>query len=96
MNQRVEGHHNKGSKPKVLRQQYHFRQSEGTLYAWDIFRIIELARNLPVNDVALADIKELDEEFWFEIGGAKPTCRSIAQHAALMVVVLILVPMQGA
>ncbi|MGQ7287336.1 hypothetical protein ACUN7Z_07310 [Vreelandella venusta] len=65
-------------------QQYHFRSSDEGLLSWDVFRLIELAKDLPVIEISLADISELDEEFWFELGGAKPTCRNIIEHTKLI------------
>ncbi|MBW3695070.1 hypothetical protein EK599_05165 [Vibrio sp. T187] len=67
-----------------MRQQYHFRNSEHGLLAWDVFRLIELTKNLPVIDVSLTDIAELDQAFWYELGGAKPTCRNIVEHTKLI------------
>ncbi|NOI29248.1 hypothetical protein [Vibrio coralliilyticus] len=67
-----------------MRQQYHFRQSEQGLLAWDVLRLIEITKKLPIIDVPISDISELDEEFWYELGGAKPTCRSVLEHAALI------------
>ncbi len=32
----------------------------------------------------LDTIQELDEAFWYDLGGGKPTCRNIAQHAKLI------------
>ncbi|USD66822.1 hypothetical protein [Vibrio sp. SCSIO 43136] len=67
-----------------MRQQYHFRNSEKGLLAWDIFRLIELSRKLPVIEINLSDIQELDEEFWYDLGGARPTCRNVLEHASLI------------
>ena len=67
-----------------MRQQYHFRQSEQGLLAWDVFRLIRLAKVLPVIEVPLDQIQELDEAFWYELGGAKPTCRNILEHTSLI------------
>ncbi len=67
-----------------MRQQYHFRSSNEGLLAWDVFRLIELSRECPVVDVQLSNIKELDEEFWYELGGANPTCRNVLEHASLI------------
>lgn len=50
---------------------------------WDVHRLIELSRNFPVEQVALADIAELDETFWFD-GTTRPVCREIALHAQLI------------
>ena len=67
-----------------MRQQYHFRQTPRGLAAWDVYRLIDLSRELPVEQVPLAQIRELDEAFWYDLGGAKPTCRNIAEHAGLI------------
>ncbi len=67
-----------------MRRQYHFRESEKGLLAWDVHRLIELSSGLPVEQVPLSDIAELDETFWYGLGGDLPTCRSVALHAGLM------------
>ncbi|WP_117234820.1 hypothetical protein [Vibrio maerlii] len=67
-----------------MRQQYHFRQSEQGLLAWDVFRLIKLSTGLKAIRVQITDINELDEEFWYELGGALPTCRNIAEHTKLI------------
>lgn len=69
---------------KQLRKQYHFRPSPKGLMAWDIHRLIELSKNLPVLDVALVDIQEIDEPFWFAHEDDVPTCRKISEHAKLI------------
>ena len=67
-----------------MRQQYHLREIDGDLYVWDVFELIELAKNLEVIEIPLSYFAELDEEYWYEIGGAKPTCRSIIKHTQLI------------
>ncbi len=67
-----------------MRKQYHFRESEKGLLAWDVHRLIELSFGLPVEQVPLSDIAELDETFWYGLEGDRPTCRSVALHAGLM------------
>ena len=67
-----------------MRPQYHFRDSPQGLLAWNVSRLVRLTENLPVIEVSLADIQELDEEFWYSLGGAKPTCRNVAEHAQLI------------
>jgi len=52
--------------------------------AWDVRKLLELTDGLPVEEIPLSDIRELDEPFWFELGGEAPTCRSIAGHATLI------------
>jgi hypothetical protein len=65
-----------------MRKQYHSRLSDGRLLIWDVHRLVELAKALPVKTVALSSIRELDESFWFE--GESPTCREVAVHARLI------------
>jgi hypothetical protein len=67
-----------------MRQQYHFRQSEQGLLAWDVFRLIKLSQSRPVIEVSLSAITELDETFWYDVGGAAPTCRSVIGHTQLI------------
>jgi hypothetical protein len=66
-----------------MRKQYHFRQGPDGLRAWDVDRLVALSESLPVVEVALADIRELDEAYWFDHGSA-PTCRAVAEHARLI------------
>ena len=66
-----------------MRKQYHFRPGPAGLRAWDIDRLVALSQALPVVEVALADIRELDEAYWFDHGYA-PTCRAVAEHARLI------------
>src|SRR4051794_26705865 len=66
-----------------MRKQYHFRPSKNGCFAWDVDRLVALARDFPQTLVPLSDIRELDEPFWFD-HGAVPTCRAITEHARLM------------
>jgi hypothetical protein len=67
----------------VLRKQYHFRPSSHGFRAWSVERLATLARSPPVQEVALEDISEIDEPYWFSSEG-EPTCREIAEHARLI------------
>jgi hypothetical protein len=66
-----------------VRKQYHFRPSERGLLAWDVDRLIELSRGLPQRRVALSDIRELDEVYWFD-EDQHPTCRAVLLHMRLI------------
>ena len=68
----------------MIRPQYFFRQSDQGLLAWDVFRLIELSRNLPVENVSLSTIAEVDETHWYQHEGASPTCRSLLEHMRLI------------
>jgi hypothetical protein len=67
-----------------MRKQYHLRNSERGLLAWDVYRLIELSAGLEIIDVPLRDIRELDEPFWFGAEDDVPTCRKIAEHTRLI------------
>lgn len=67
-----------------MRKQYHFRQSDRGLLAWDVDRLLELSADFTPTDVLLSEIRELDETFWFDAEGDEPTCRRVALHARLM------------
>ena len=66
-----------------MRKQYHFRPSARGTLAWDVDRLVALARELPRTPVPLAAIRELDEPYWFGPGDV-PTCRAVAGHARLI------------
>src|SRR5689334_3363783 len=66
-----------------LRMQYHFRPGPDGLRAWNVHRLIALAEPLPVVEVPLTAIRELDETYWMTDGSAL-TCRQVAEHAQLI------------
>lgn len=65
-----------------MRAQYHSRQTSRGRLIWDVRRLVALAEGLPVREVPLAKIRELDEPYWFH--GEALTCRAVADHARLM------------
>jgi len=66
-----------------LRKQYHLKPSPNGFYAWDIHRLIDLSQAFPVIICPIADIKELQENFWYQ-NGESPTCISIVNHMKLI------------
>lgn len=67
-----------------MRKQYHFRTGEAGLQAWDVHKLVRLAEGQPEEVVALVDIAEVDEDWWFAHGD-QPTVRRVAEHFRLMV-----------
>ena len=67
-----------------MRKQYHFRPSKNGLFAWDIAILIALSKNFEVKTIALTDIQEFDENWWFSDLDNKPTCRAITEHFKLV------------
>ena len=65
-----------------MRKQYFFRQSPRGLLAWDVDRLVDLTRDLPVRSVPLTEIRELEEHFFRE--DESPTWRSFAAHVRLV------------
>lgn len=66
-----------------MRKQYHFRPSPGGLYAWDVQRLIALADQLPTEEIALDQVAEIDENWWYA-HESEPTVRSIVEHLRLI------------
>jgi hypothetical protein len=65
-----------------VRKQYHFWPGESGMDAWDVDRLLQLAKGLPVQAVPLSDIYELDADYWF--GSLyKPTVRNVVEHFRL-------------
>lgn len=67
-----------------IRPQYHFRSSNKGLLAWNVRRLIELAKSFKIKSIKLETIHEFDTEFWYDLGGARPTCRNILEHTKLI------------
>ena len=67
-----------------MRKQYHFWPGEQGLDAWDVDRLIELSRALPVQDVELASIDEIDSVYWFDDEFERATVRRVVDHARMI------------
>ena len=71
-------------KTPSVRKQYHFWPGELGFDAWDVDRLIELSRGLPVERVRIDSIREVDTEYWFDGSAEVPTVRKVAEHARLI------------
>ena len=67
-----------------VRKQYHFWPGERRFDAWDVDRLIALSSGLPVKEVALDSIREVDTDYWFKIGPVEPTVRQIVDQMRLV------------
>lgn len=63
-----------------MRKQYHFRKSEKGLLAWDVHRLIDLTQTIQPRAVPLSDIREIDENYWYDSEDPLPTCRDVIEH----------------
>ncbi|MEM1436776.1 MAG: hypothetical protein AAGG11_22195 [Pseudomonadota bacterium] len=66
----------------MIRAQYHFRESPEGLLAWDVRELVRASESFEPFRVPVEQIAELDENHWYQ--HAKPTCRSILEHCALI------------
>jgi hypothetical protein len=73
-----------GSQNGPVRKQYHFWPGEHRLDAWDVDRLILLSAGLPVREVALAEIRDLDTEYWFDGSMEAATVRKVVEHMRLV------------
>ena len=65
-----------------MRKQYHFRKVVEDTYIWDVDQLILQSSNLPVIQVCLDEIKELDEPYWFPTH--YPTTQKLIHHFQLI------------
>ena len=68
-----------------MRQQYHFKEKSGEVLIWDVNKLITASENLPIIEIDLKEIKELNENYWFRSTDNIPTCKSIADHSKLII-----------
>lgn len=66
-----------------VRKQYHFWQGGTGLDAWDVDRLIVLTAELPVKEVRLQDLLEIDSVYWFD-QSERPTVRKVVEHFRLL------------
>jgi hypothetical protein len=67
-----------------MRKQYHFWPSDQGILAWDVERLIRLSGGLPTRLVALSEIREIDQVYWFDDDQERPTCRAVLEHIRLI------------
>jgi hypothetical protein len=66
-----------------VRKQYNFRPGDEGLDAWDVDRLIDASAHLPVSEVAVDSIREVDTDHWF-VYGPVPTVRRIIEQVRLI------------
>lgn len=67
-----------------MRKQYNFWRGANGVDARDVERLVELSARLPVREVELDSIDEIDTAYWFDLGTARPTVRTIVEHVRLI------------
>lgn len=66
-----------------VRKQYNFKPGGGGLDAWAVDSLIAACSDLPVSELALDSIADVDTDFWFKFGPT-PTVRRIIDHVRLI------------
>ena len=66
-----------------VRKQYHFWPGATGLDAWDVDRLIGLSRDLPVIDVDVSTLGEVDTVYWFD-EAESPAVRRVLEHLRLI------------
>lgn len=67
-----------------IRPQYHLRRTGHGIDAWDVRRLVDLSKDLPVYHVDPRQFAELDENHWYFQAVTEPTPRSILEHVELV------------
>jgi hypothetical protein len=69
-----------------MRKQYYFVPSKNGdgFDAWDVDRLVELSSGLPVKQVLVDSIGELDTVHWFSADGTPFTVRVVVRHMQLV------------
>lgn len=67
-----------------LRKQYLSRPMGQDRWIWDVHHLLRQAAPLPVLDVAVADIAELQENWWFPNPDDLPTPEALVAHMRLV------------
>jgi hypothetical protein len=67
-----------------VRKQYHLRPTESGVDAWDVDKLIELAKVMPTRTVDVGSISEVDTDYWFFDEPAQPTVRDVVVHMRLV------------
>jgi hypothetical protein len=65
-----------------VRAQYNFFPGEGGLDAWDVRRLVVLSADLPIIELPLSEIAELDANYWSL--DSQTTVRDVAEHVRLV------------
>jgi hypothetical protein len=66
-----------------MRRQYHLFPGARGLDAWDVHRLVELSRDLPVEQVEVASLADVDTPYWFH-SGQPASVRAVVEHARLI------------
>lgn len=69
-----------------MRKQFYFRPAKNGngFDAFDVDRLIQSSYGLPIRDVEIASIADVDSPYWFYTSPELPTVREIIEHTKLI------------
>ena len=67
-----------------MRKQYHFWPGDDGLDAWDVDRLIRLSTDLPIREIGLESITDVDTDYWFDGSAEVATVRKVVEHIRLI------------
>lgn len=67
-----------------MRKQYHLWPGEKGLDAWDVDKLIGLSAKLPVREVSLDTLRDVDTDYWFHGSMEVATVRKVVEHMRLV------------
>ena len=68
----------------MIRPQYHLKRTDTGIDAFDVRRLIDLSKHLPVRMIDPTSLPELDLDHWYFNTRSKATPRSIIEHMQLV------------
>lgn len=67
-----------------IRPQYHFRRTRTGIDAWRVERLIELSKDLSIQEIDPHEVAELRENHWYLHQSSVPSPHSIMEHVRLI------------
>jgi len=67
-----------------VRKHYYFRPNGDHFDAWDVERLVKLTSDLPVLEIPLSSIEDIDSVYWIGADGSSPTVRILVRHMELV------------
>ena len=67
-----------------MRKQYHFWPGDDGIDAWDVDRLIRLSADLPIREIGLETITDVDTDYWFDGSAEIATVRNVIEHIRLI------------
>ncbi|WP_273567657.1 hypothetical protein [Maribacter halichondriae] len=67
-----------------MRKQYHHKKSTDGWLVWDVHKLAQRSKHLPVLEIPISGIGALFENYWYQDDTDVPTCKWITDHMQLV------------